>query len=63
MAGSVGEVDMHEQDHWAWHDLAGETLECSESGEGGILGSRDCSWPLSGTGRMHKDSLNSHLYC
>ena len=39
VAGSLGEVDRHEQDHWARHDLAGET-ECSETGEGGILGSR-----------------------
>ena len=39
VAGSLGEADRHKQDHWARHDLAGET-ECSETGEGRILGSR-----------------------
>ena len=39
VTGSLGEADRHEQDHWARHDLAGET-ECSETGEEGILGSR-----------------------
>ena len=42
VAWSLGEVDRHEQDHWAKHGLVGETLDCSESGEGGILGSSHC---------------------
>lgn len=56
MAGFLGEVDRHEadeQDHWARYDLTGEMLEHSEIGEGGILGSRDCSWPLSGGALSH----------
>ena len=52
VAGSLGEVDRLEQDHWARYELARVTLECSEIGEGGILGSRDCSWPLSGNTKV-----------